>query len=380
MKRRFLSAALCLACVSAFATNAYAQTTPATAAPAPAPTTTTTPSTAAPTSTASPTTYSLELTPNDCAVDDAQLAQAIEARVPAAQRLPQGGDVAIRAELWNHGTSSLTVTLPQGSSRREFPGASCEEANAIVAFISALVLDAPPEDRLKATEQASLPEERTDKPAPPGPKPDVTPPAEPQPATPSRDRTPARPTALRFGLDAALTLETAVAPSPPFGGFFGLSVSWPVDGWLSPELRAGLLVTGSSSQNADAGAVNFNLIAGRVSACPLRGALLRQHLVLGLCATFDYGYLRGRGDSNVLDGKLSSMPWVTGGLSVLAEVPLSQAFRLELEAGGRRLAYHDRFTLDPDPSVMTPKPAAPVEVYNVPAFSAGFAVGLGFQL
>lgn len=287
--------------------------------------------------------------------------------------------MAIRAELWNHGVSSLTVTLPQGSSRREFPGASCEEANAIVAFISALVLDAPPEDRLKATELASLPEERSDKPVEAEPKPVVSQPAE-QPATPPRDRTPARPSALRFGVDAALALETAVAPSPPFGGLFGVSVSWPIDGWLSPELRAGLLVTGSASQSADAGAVDFNLIAGRVNACPLRGSVLRQHLVLGLCAAFDFGYLRGRGNSNVLDGKLSSMPWVTGGLSVLAEVPLSQAFRLELEAGGRRLAYHDRFTLDPDPSVMTPKPAAPVEVYNVPAFSAGFAVGLGFQL
>lgn len=375
MKRRFVSAALCLVCVGACATNAYAQTTPATAAPASA----TTPATAAPTSTGSPTTYSLELTPNDCAVDEAQLAQAIEARVPTAHRLPQGADVAIRAELWNHGVSSLTVTLPQGSSRREFPGASCEEANAIVAFISALVLDAPPEDRLKATELASLPEERSDKPVEAEPKPVVSPPAE-QPATPPRDRTPARPSALRFGVDAALALETAVAPSPPFGGLFGVSVSWPIDGWLSPELRAGLLVTGSASQSADAGAVDFNLIAGRVNACPLRGSVLRQHLVLGLCAAFDFGYLRGRGNSNVLDGKLSSMPWVTGGLSVLAEVPLSQAFRLELEAGGRRLAYHDRFTLDPDPSVMTPKPAAPVEVYNVPAFSAGFAVGLGFQL
>jgi hypothetical protein len=185
---------------------------------------------------------------------------------------------------------------------------------------------------------------------------------------------------LRFGVAAALALETAVAPSPPFGGMFGVSLSWPTDGWLSPELRGGLLVTGSSSQKADVGNVDFNLIAGRVSACPLRGSLWRQHLVLGLCAAFDFGYLRGRGDSNVIDGKLSSMPWVAGGLSVLAEVPLSQAFRLELEAGGRRLAYHDHFTLDPDPSVMTSRPASPLRVYDVPAFSAGFAVGLGFQL
>jgi hypothetical protein len=360
--------------VGACATHAYAQTTPATAAP------TTTSAAAAPTGTPPPTTYSLELTPNDCAVDDSQLAQAIEARVPTARRLPQGGDVAIRAELWNHGVSSLTVTLPQGSSRREFPGASCEEANAIVAFITALVLDAPPEDRLKATELASMPEQRPDNPVEPEPKPVVTKAAEPQPATPPRDRAPARSRAWRFGVDAALALETAVAPSPPFGGMFGVSLSWPTDGWLSPELRAGLLVTSSSSQSVDAGAVDFNLIAGRLSACPLRGSLLRQHVVLGLCATFDYGSLRGRGDSRLIDGKLSSMPWVAGGLAVLVEVPLSQAFRLELEAGGRRLAYHDHFTLDPDPRVVTSKPAEPLQVYDVPAFSAGFAVGLGFQL
>jgi hypothetical protein len=29
---------------------------------------------------------------------------------------------------------------------------------------------------------------------------------------------------------------------------------------------------------------------------------------------------------------------------------------------------------------MTPTPALPLQVYDVPAFSAGFAVGLGFQL
>src|SRR5882724_839196 len=105
-----------------------------------------------------PVTFSLELGVIGCSTTDSQLAAAISARVPTATRVQSAAEVAIHAEISNGGTSSLTVSVEQGSSHRELPGASCDEAVAIIAFISSLVLDARPEERLKATELAAVPE------------------------------------------------------------------------------------------------------------------------------------------------------------------------------------------------------------------------------
>jgi hypothetical protein len=157
-----------------------------------------------------------------------------------------------------------------------------------------------------------------------------------------------------------------------------LSVSWPGPSVLAPELRAALLVTGSSSEPADVGEVRFSLIAGRLSACPLRPALLGGALVLGACATFDGGSLHAQGDSRV-GGKPSPMPWLAGGAALLAELRLNPSFQLELQAGAKFLFVHDTFTLEPDPAVMTEQPAPRLSVYDVPLFSAGFSLGVGFS-
>lgn len=322
-------------------------------------------------------TFSLELHANDCTTTDQELAAAILTRVPNATRVETAAEVGIAAELWNHGVSSLKVTLAQGESQREFPGASCEEASAIIAFISALVLDARPEDRLKATEQAGLPQAESE----PAKKAEPTPKPEPEPSQPTPADVPPLPkrrTPLRFGVNAALTLETAVAPTPPLGGLFGVSVSWPGPSALAPELRAALLVTGSSSEPADVGEVRFSLIAGRLSGCPVRPALLGGKLVLGACATFDAGSLHAQGDSRV-QGSPYPMPWLAGGAAVLAEVALNPSFQLELQAGAKFLFIHDTFTLKPDPAVMTAEPAPRIPVYEVPLFSAGFSLGVGFN-
>jgi hypothetical protein len=338
-------------------------------------------STAAPAAHAAPTTFSLELHANDCSTTDQQLASAILTRVPDATRVEGAAEVGILAELWNHGSSSIKVTLAQGESQREFPGASCEEASAIIAFITALVLDARPEDRLKATEQAGVPQAESPAAAPPEPA--KLPPPEPEPITPTTHTDVAaaapRRTPPRFGVNAALALETAVAPTPPLGGLFGVSVSWPRPSVLTPEIRAALLVTGSSSEPADVGEVRFSLIAGRLSACPVRPTLLDGALVLGACATFDAGSLHAQGDSRV-GGKPSPMPWLAGGAGLVAEVRLNPSFQLELQAGAKLLFIHDTFTLKPDPAVMTEQPAPRLPVYEVPLFSAGFSLGVGFAL
>jgi hypothetical protein len=327
---------------------------------------------------APPTTFSLELAATGCSTTVAQLGAAILMRVPTAQRVESAAEVAIHAEIVNGGTSSLTVSLLQGSSRREFQGASCEEATAIIAFISSLVLDARPEERLKATELAAVPESAEAKAS--KAKAEDKPPPEPEPsksqASSQVDAGEPAPGAakLRFGLSAAFTLETAIAPSPPPGGLFGFNLRWERPSWLSPEVRAELLVTSNGTKDVENGQVSLRLTAGRLSACPVRLRGLKGAFLLGLCATFDGGFLRGQA-SDSLRGQPNSLPWVAVGASLLAEIPVSEAFELQLLAGLKFLPGDEHFVLDADPSGSAPSIAA----YDVPAYSGGFAVGIGFR-
>jgi hypothetical protein len=332
------------------------------------------PAQAAPTQPAS-VTFTLELEAAGCATTAQDLSSAILARVPSAHRLDaEKPDVAFLAEVRSGGTSALQVSLAEGSSRREFPGVSCEEASAIIALIAALVLDARPEERLKATELAAVPE-------PPKPTDEdkkseqPKPPAEPAPAvatTPDRGAG-APKTKPRFGVSAALALETAVARTPPFGGAFGIDLLWDKPSFIAPELRGELLVTGSSSQATQAGSVRLNLIAGRLSACPAR---LRFEGVASVtaCATFDIGSLHAQGYPA---GQLASMPWYAGGVAALGDIPLTRAVSVQLTAGARLLVNHDNFTLRQLDAQGAE--TGQIAVYRVPIYSADFGVGLAFR-
>lgn len=316
---------------------------------------------------AAPTTFALELKTTDCATSESQLADAILTRVPSAVRVDSGeADVKLAAEISASGVSSLRVALPQGASQRDFHGVSCAEATAIIAFVASLVLDARPEERLSATELAGLPEAPRQE-----PKPEEKPKQEPPATLAAPRRDPGVPASSdvkpRFGLSAAVALESAVAPTPPLGALVGLNLRWERPGWFSPELRAELLVTSTGSVAAKSGELNLSLMAGRLSACPLRYHALRA-LQASLCATLDGGRLHAQGDS-ALNGFPNPMPWLAGGAALRGEVPLSRELALELLLGAKLLAFHDNFTLEPDQTL----------VYAVPVFSGGLALGLSFR-
>jgi hypothetical protein len=319
---------------------------------------------------AASTTFSLEVVASGCATTDAELAGAILTRVPSARRVEgEPAEVGFRAEINGNARSSLQVTLPQGSSRRDFEGVSCDEASAIIALVASFVLDARPEERLQATEIAAVPA------APASPAATAVPPEPaavmraPTKAPPAPDRIPPSSSrTVRVGLSAAFGLETAVAPTPPAGVLGGVNARWDRHGLLSPELRAELLVTATATARAEAGELQLSLIAGRLSACPLWLGSPSASLRVGACATFDAGSLHAQGDSKI-NGFPNPMPWLAAGAGVRAEMPLSSSLALELGLGLRILAHHDRFTLLPD---HTP-------VYTVPLFSGGFALGLGFR-
>jgi len=323
-------------------------------------------------------TFSLELSAVGCPTTDTQLAAAILVRVPSAERVESGADVAIYAEIFDGGNSSLSVALKQGSSRREFQGASCDEAAALIAFISSLVLDARPEERLQATELAVVPAPAREPPPSAEPTPRAAKPMAPAAAaTTDRPETARHQSKAELALSAALAFETAVATTPPAGGLFGVYLRWPRPTFFAPELRAELLATVSATQQANpayVGKVHLGLTTGRLSVCPVRLVAAQGALRLGACATFDLGSLHARGDPSI-EGNARSMLWLAGGLAFLAEVPLSEAFELELLAGVKALVRRGSFFLEADPAGAGP--ARPV--YDVPPASAGFALGLGFR-
>jgi len=325
------------------------------------------------------TRFSLELTTgNDCPPGTDFVRQVI-ARVPTAEQVEsQRADVGFQVEIASGGVSSLTVTLPQGSSRRELRDVTCEEATATFVLIAALVLDARPDERLKAVDQSAQPLAATPaadaKPAPSQPE---APPAlaerraTPSPAPPARGE-------LQLGFDAGLGVESAVAPTPPPAGVLGLGVSWNRFSVWSPELRAEFLGTASSTyRGAALGRVALRLLAGRLSACPLRFRLTtRVHLAT--CGTFDVGRLKADGaaepDLNV-SASSAEMTWLALGLAARGELRLSELFELELLASAKGLFHNDVFTVD-----STTEPVTHSPVYDVPKLSVGLQAGFGVRL
>lgn len=322
------------------------------------------------------TRFSLELTTGSGCPQGSDFVREVLARVPTALQVDgAAGDVGFHVEIASGGVSSLTVTLPQGSSRRELHDVTCEEATATFALIAALVLDARPEERLQAVADSA-------EPAPT--KPPETKPPEPPPEAPPTPRehqekppTPREASRgeLHFGLNAGLGVESAVAPTPPPAGLVGVSVLMDRFGVLSPELRAEFLGTTSKTDKSDNGTVRLRLWAGRFSACPLRFRL-SPSLHLATCGTFDAGVLFGDGatgsDPSFTAGS-NKMTWLAVGLAARGELRLSQVFNLELLASAKRLIHDDVFTVQNPPN-------PDLQVYNVPAYSVGLQVGLGVRL
>src|SRR5439155_15243020 len=119
---------------------------------------------------------------------------------------------------------------------------------------------------------------------------------------------------------------------------------------------------------AAVGEATFQLVTGRLSACPARLALVSR-LSAVPCATFDAGSLRAAGRGAVEDAHSRRMPWLAGGVSLRLEFALSRWLSLEGSASLRALAYHDLFVFLPSS-----------RVYQVPAWSAGLGAGIALAV
>jgi hypothetical protein len=326
--------------------------------------------------------YSLDYQAGAGCPDAAALTQAIETRTPGARReAPDHAGVKLRVELRDDGTSTLWVELPEGSSRREFPRAACADAVASMAVIASMVLEADASERVAATQSVM----DQVQPAAPPPLPAPAPlesaaragPATPAPNAPSSPKAihapePSTQSArFRLALSAGALLESAVAKGAPVGGSVGIT------GWFEPALpslwlaqvRAELVATLPATVQADQGAVELGLVAGRLHVCPLRLPVVGSRLSLVPCLSGDLGRLRAEGTGNTLNPRPATMTWVGLGGTARAQLALGRVVSLESWLGLRGLTRADTFVFNPG-----------FLAYKVPHWSLGAGLGLAASL
>lgn len=328
-------------------------------------------------STAADRSYSLDYRAPATCPDAAQVRQAIEARASGAN-VAESAHAAVRFTLQfsSAGDSALWVDLPEGSFRRAFHADSCAEAVASMAVIAAMVLETAPAQRkalaeFPATEMPGSSGGVVDAatvPKPPEALPESLPPplpaaVAPAPLVAAADRKPRSQDALSWAAFAGGSLETAVAPSAPFGFSAGVEIWRTLSAWWSPGLRLSVLSTAAADIQATDGDAQFRLTAGRLAACPFRKALGSAVRILP-CADFELGSLRASGGGAALNPTSRTMLWAAPGASLRAQLNLSQAVALEAGAGVKLLLRRDRFIFNPSSLV-----------YQVP--DGSFDVGAG---
>jgi hypothetical protein len=202
-------------------------------------------------------------------------------------------------------------------STRSINGENCEEVASALALITALAL------------QAKLPSEPEEPIA-------AEPAAEKEPPTPSAPQPPAS-QGLRFELDAQFGAASAYAPNPSLTlrAFVGALTNHAL-------FRIGLGYATSAGTRRSLGDADFALLAARADICALLDDT--NALTVGLCGSFELGYLRAAGtDSGVLDARKGGTLWAAPGLLGLLRYAPSPAFRLELGAGAQFPLYREQF-------------------------------------
>jgi hypothetical protein len=314
--------------------------------------------------------------------DALSMVAAIQARSPAATSVArESAAVQLKIELAADGQSRLWVDLPEGSFRRQFLAETCDEAVASIALIASMVLEAEPAQRSAMTELSPLAappgqdggaaplEPTAAATAPPSALPAPTPPPpvppSPPPLPPSALSEPSR---LRWALVASTALETAVAPTPPFGAMAGLEGRFDRAPRWSPSLRLELMATLTSTVQTPAGDGSFRLLAGRLQGCPLQLTLAKS-LRLVPCALVEVGSLQAQGGGAALNVQAPSMLWLAFGGALRAQLDLIPALALEGTLSATALAEHAKFVL-----------LNSSLVYQVPVGSFGAGLGILLRL
>jgi hypothetical protein len=313
--------------------------------------------------------------------DSLALVSAIQSRTPGAELVdPVAAAVRLKVELQPAGQSSLWVELAEGGLRRDVPSTSCGEALASFAVIVSMVLEAEPASRRAMAESAppeSAPTAAAEVARDEAPPSDATAAAEPAKAPPVPPAPPrdvggsrsARERSVGVAVSGGLGLESAVAPATPLGGACDLELWARPEHVLAPGSQVGLVITGTSTNPSPSGTAYFSLVTARFRGCVLRAALSENARLIP-CLAFEVGSLSARGGGDAENPEQKSMPWLTAGAVLRAQLDLAEGV-LALEGSGslKRLLRHDRFTFRPTSLA-----------FEVPSYSIGAELGLSVRL
>lgn len=232
----------------------------------------------------------------------------------------------------------LTVRKPDGDlTVREVPGVSCQEVEAAMALIAALMVD-------------PLAGQTHRKRAAPRFQPDLA--ARPKPP------------AWSLRADHRLSARTAMAPQLAWGQLVGAMLTHEA-GAVKPSIGlAAELADGTAT--ARHGSAELELVAARLAVCPL-GVQPYSSLDLRLCATAELGRLRGSGFATDAPAR-KAIVWSSAGVDLQARYALLQPLWVGLEGGFTFPFTRERFYVEPNETL-----------HDVPAWGLAFGAGLGLR-
>lgn len=237
----------------------------------------------------------------------------------------------------------LTVRKPDGDlSVREVPGSSCQEVEAAMALIAALMVD---------------PLAAGAEPAGAGPRSD---PAGSRPGSPPA----VQESAWSLRLEQRLTARTAVAPGLTWGQAVGVMLTREASRFR-PSLGLAAHVA-HSTVSAPQGQAELEWTAAQLTFCPL-GAGPHERWEVRACGAFQIGRLRGTGFQTA-GAATKSIVWSSAVLGFEARHRLIGPLWLGLEGAFVLPFSRERFYLEPEPTL-----------HRVPAWGAAFGLGLGLR-
>lgn len=263
--------------------------------------------------------YSLAVVPNGSCADEAPIEARLVGRVPDAHRVATpAGDVAASVSFAAEGVSIRAVVKVEradGRAEHSVSGANCEEVADAIAFILALALD--PDTPVEAA----------------------------PPVNPSTHDSDSVPVSSRWLLGGGLLVGASGGVAPALavteGLFFEVAQRSSTSVTLSFRL-AGLHA--GQTATTPAGDAKLDLLALRLHACPLG---LGSSPFIELCASFDYGRLRGQGRATVHE-KTSSATWYGPGALARAGLTVYGPLDLGAEVGIVAPLARDHFYFLPD--------------------------------
>lgn len=232
----------------------------------------------------------------------------------------------------------LTVRKPDGDlTVREVPGVSCQEVEAAMALIAALMVDPLAGQAHRERQQPVF-------------QPDLA--------------LEQKPSAWSWRAEHRLNARTASTPNLAWGQALGAMLTYEA-GAVKPSIGLFAELTDGTATSAH-GSAELQLATARLAACPL-GVQPGSAFDLRLCATAELGRLRGSGFATAARAS-KAIVWSSAGIELHARYELLEPLWVGLEGGFTFPFTRERFYVDPDETL-----------HRVPAWGLVFGAGLGLR-